>query len=301
MTAVDLDTVRGDFFTALNKRDDAGLERAARRLAEQAELDFPLFRSILNALGFHNRIGLVNDLMRATWTKVQEEPAYSHAAVYAFASRAADHLIYATLQENPEMEIASEGLVAEIARYFPVDRQRLQEHMLLLSGRVGRNWSRADFEKLEMSALRGLMVEFIGFAFRAGASYGRAHLVGDLLPRYFMDRQSGNLRPKPDMAEALRQGRPPLTASSTYPPFPLVPDTDSLALFLERVLQTVHPQPYAAAATLLLLPAWYQFLDARDLVSLSTARQSRQSLQTLRQELDRYWSDHPDQALRVTS
>lgn len=301
MTSVDLEGARVDFFAALNTGDDARLEQAARRFSEHAQLDFPSFLTVLNALGFHNRIELVNELMRATWPQVQEEPAYSRPAVQAFAARAADHLIYATLQEDAQTETAGDELVAEVGRYFPVDRQRLQEYIQFLSGRVGRRWSRADFETLEMPSLRGLMVEFMGYACRAGAPLGRVHLVRDMLPRYFMDRQSGNLRPKPDVAEALRQGRPPIPPPSAQPPFPLVPDKESLALFLERALQTVHPQPYAAAATLLHLPTWFQFLDVRDLISLSASRPRRRSLSTLRQELDRYWTDHPDQSLRVAS
>lgn len=298
MTEEDLTQLRASLIAALNAGDDEKLKHAGRRLAENATVDIPIFHAALNTLGYHNKLALVNHMMGIAWPQLQSEPAYSRPAVDAFAARATDHLIYAFLENGASPDDVDQALLTRLETYFPVDEERVRAYVQLLSGAAGRAWSPADFESLQMQALSGLVVEFTGYACRVQIPQARAHLVRELLPRYLLDRQAGNLQPKPDMAAALREGRRPFPQPTPEPLHPLAPDRPSLKLFLQRILQTVHPQYYMGAAILSLIPHWLAFLDVRDLLAGKIAQQSAEDTTGLRQELGSFWTDHPDEYLR---
>ncbi|HZD10485.1 MAG TPA: hypothetical protein VE553_04015, partial [Candidatus Binatia bacterium] len=241
MTETGSGELEATMYQALNEGDDASLRAAGLRMAGYASGDFPAFRGVLNALGFHNRQALINEMMREAWPQVESTRSYSRSAVEAYAARATDHLIYAYLQREPQAEQPDEALLERLEFYFPVDAQRLEPYIQLLSGRVGRPWSETDFEPLRMPALSGLMVEFLGFGRQVGVPYARSHLLRELLPRYLLDRQAGNLQPKPDVAATLRGERRPFPQPLPTPLHPLAPDRPSLLLFLQRLLQTAYP------------------------------------------------------------
>lgn len=298
MTEPDLTQFLANLIKALNAANQEQLQSAGRQLAENASNDVPVFHAALNALGYHNELTLINDMMRTAWPKLQEEPEYSRPAVDAFAARAADHLIYAFLANRTTEEGIDAALIARLETYFPVDEERLGAYIQLLSGVAGRAWSTADFEPLKMRALNGLMVEFTGYAYRAQIPQARTHLVRELLPRYLLDRQAGNLQPKPDMAAALRQSRRPFSHPPAEPLHSLAPDRPSLKLFLERILQTVNPNYYMGAAMLELMPHWLAFLEVRELLSGDITQRSLEAISGLGQELGAFWAAHPDNALR---
>lgn len=298
MREQDLTHLRASLIEALNSGNSERLQSTGRQMAEMATTDIPIFHAALNALGYHNELALVNHMMGIAWPQLQDEPGYSRPAVDAFAARATDHLLYAFLEGGNTANGIDQALVTRLETYFPVDEERLRPYLQLLSGTAGRSWSAADFEPLQMQALNGLMVEFTGYAHRVQIPQARAHLVRELLPRYLLDRQAGNLQPKPDMAAALREGRRPFPQPPREPLHPLAPDRPSLKLFLERLLQTVHPHYYMSAAILSLIPHWLTFLQVRNLLAGDIARQSRDETGGLQQELASFWADHPDQALR---
>lgn len=297
MTEHDLAQLRIHLIKGLNTGDDEQLQATGLRIAENATDDVPVFHASLNALGFHNKLALINEMMRIAWPKLREEPDYSRPAVEAFAARATDHLIYAALARATSEDIIDQTLIGRLEAYFSVDEERLGAYVQLLSGLAGRAWSTADFEPLEMRALSGLMAEFSGYAFRAHLPQARAHLIRELLPRYLLDRQAGNLQPKPDMAAALRQGRRPFPQPTPEPLHPLAPDSPSLKLFLERILQTVNPNYYMGAAMLEFMPHWLTFLKVRALLAEDIARRAAHDLSGLRQALAPFWDGHPDRAL----
>lgn len=297
MTEHELAQLHIHVIEALNTGDDEQLQVTGLRLAENVADDVPVFHATLNALGYHNKLALINEVMRIAWPKLREEPDYSRPAIEAFAARATDHLIYAALANGTSEDIVDQALIARLETYFPVDEERLDAYVQLLSGVAGRAWSTGDFEPLEMRALSGLMAEFSGFAFRAGLPQARAHLIRELLPRYLLDRQAGNLQPKPDMAAALRQGRRPFPQLPPEPLHPLAPDSPSLKLFLERILQTVNPNYYMGAAMLEFMPHWLTFLKVRELLAGDVARRAAHDLSGLEQALASFWDDHPDRAL----
>ena len=294
----DLAQLEASLIDAFNRGDAPTVRATGLQIAEYAGTDFPAFHAILNALGYHNQLSLINDMMRLAWPQVENEPTFSRPAVEAYAARATDHLIYAYLEQEPRPEAAGDALLQELEAYFAVDAARLQSYLRLLSGEVGRPWSMPDFEPLQMPALSGLLVEFMGYASRAELPYARAHLVREQLPRYLLDRQAGNLQPKPDMAAALRQAQRPFPQIPPEPLHPLAPDRPSLELFLQRMLQTITPQSYAAAAILECLPHWLDFLEVRELLPADIAQRSMEFLPELRRNLSPFWADHPDVTLR---
>lgn len=260
----------------------------ARDLARQAEADFPSLHAALNLLGYHNRLAVINEAMYIAWPQIQEAAGVSQPAVNAYAARAADHLIYAYLADLPpgdEPDPRAPELHEQLERYFPIDPQRLETYLMLLHGSVGRQWTMRDFEPLESQNLSGLMVEFLGYGRRhEEIPYARSHLLRDQLPRYFLDRETGNLYPKEDVAALLRGGRRPRT-TPPEPEHPLCPDAETLETFLHQMVRTVRPQPYAAAALIELAPAWLRFLVARGLVDPEQQQRTLDDLQELEEEL----------------
>ena len=260
----------------------------ARALARQAEADFPALHAALNLLGYYDQLPLINEIMRIAWPQVQDAADYSRPAVNAYAARAADHVIYAYLTDLPagqEPDPQAPELRDRLERYFPVDHQRLGTYLNLLHGRVGRQWTMRDFDPPGMKTLSGLLVEFLGYGHRhEEIPYARAHLVRDQLPRYFLDREAGNLYQKEDVAALLRGGRRPRTAPPE-PDHPLCPDAETLETFLKKLTQTVRPQPYAAAALINLTPAWLRFLAARDLLKHEQQQRTLADLQEIQEEL----------------
>ena len=303
MNGANITRLHSSLHGALNAGDGEQLQALALQITEHAAADFPAFHAILNALGYHNRLSLINEMMLLAWPQVQEDRSYSRPAVEAYAARATDHLIYAFLEDQPQPAdvTMTRELVDRLERYFPVEVDRLQSYLKLLSGDVGRRWSAEDFESLEMPSLGGLIIECLGHSSRANVPYARAHLFRELFPRYLLDRQAGNLQPKPDMAAALRQGRRTFPQPLPEPLHLLAPDQPSLTLFMQRMLQTAYPQPYAAAAILILLPYWLNYLELRELIPQNVAAQSKTFLPDLHRELAPFWADHPDEALRAIS
>jgi len=280
---------------AFNQNRAEDVPPLARDLARQAEADFPALHGALNLLGYHNQLSLINEVMLIAWPRVQEAAAYSRPAVNAYAARAADHVIYAYLTQLPagdEPDPRAPGLHDRLETYLPIDPQRLETYLMLLHGAVGRKWTMRDFHSLEMQSLSGLMVEFLGYGHRhEEIPYARGHLLRDQLPRYFLDREAGNLYPKEDVAALLRGGRRPRTAPPE-PEHPLCPDAETLDSFLRQMVQTVRPQPFAAAAVVELAPAWLRFLVARGLVDPEQQGRALGDLRELKQELPTLQGSH---------
>ncbi len=270
---------------------------AATALAARAADDFPTLHNALNLLGYHGELALGNEVMALAWPQVQAAATYSRPAAAAFASRAADHLIYEYLDRHDPPTAPDEPLLAALERYFPVDAQRLESYFAFLRGEAGRRWSSADFAELDAAALGGLLVEFVGLARRAGVSYGKAHLVREALPRYFLDRQAGYLHPREDVAALLRGGQRPPPAIMGEPPHPLLPDRLTLRSFLQKMLQTVDPQTYPAAAIAELAPLWLRFLAVRGLIAAEQVARAAADLGGLAQEFEPSWREADDPLL----
>ncbi|MDX1663203.1 MAG: hypothetical protein R3272_05370 [Candidatus Promineifilaceae bacterium] len=274
--------------------EEAPEERVAslgREVARRAREDFPVFHQTLNLLGYHNRLTLINKMMILAWDQVQDAASYSSRAVDAYAARATDHLIYRYLEDESGAAGSDAAppaiLVEQLEHFFPVDAERLQPYLLLLRGEAGRPWTAADFGSLSIHNLGGLMIEFLGYAHRVdGVPYARAHLVREQLPRYFLDRAGGHLYPRLDMAARLRGHGPPRPVLPTEPAHPLLPDPLTLEEFISRLVRTVNAQPYAAAATVEMLPTWLDFLRSRHLVPDREAEEAARSLHPLTERLE---------------
>lgn len=283
--------------SALVAGDDDEAASVALTLAARSVEDIPALHAALNMLGYHGRLSLINRVIAEAWPRLQEDKGYSRPAVAAFASRAADHLIYHYLENTPPPDGADAHLLQALERYFAVDVERLDLYLAFLRGDSGRRWQPADFAELDAGPLAGLLVEFVGLAHRAGVSYGKAHLVREHLPRYFLDRQAGYLYPREDIAALLRSGRRPPPAATGTPAEPLAPDRLTLLNFLQKLVQTVQPEPYVAAALVELLPLWLRFLELRDLIPAELYHEALQELDGVAEELAPVWRGAGDPLL----
>lgn len=240
--------------------------RAGLALADNAAQGFPTFHAALNFLGYHNQLALANEMMARAWPEVQANAGYSRAAVTAYAARATDHLLYQYLETVATPDADDPRLHTALTSYFPVDGERLSTYLLLLSGQAGRRWRDGDFARTDTAVLSGLLVEFMGYAHRAGVPYARAHLLREQLPRYLLDREAGYLHPRDDIAALLRQGRPlPPAVQGETIAHPLLPDRLTLINYVQKLVQTIEPQLYGAAALLEFWPLWLDFLFVRGL------------------------------------
>lgn len=283
--------------SALVAGDEDETARAALSLASRAVEDIPALHAALNMLGYHGRLALVNEVMAAAWPRLQVDEGYSRLAVAAFVNRATDHLIYHYLESAPPPAGADAGLVSALERYFAVDAERLDLYLTFLRGESGRRWQPSDFAALDAGALGGLLVEFVGLAHRAGVSYGRAHLVRDELPRYFLDRQAGYLYPREDVAALLRSGRRPPPVATDAPTAPLIPDRLTLLNFVQKLVQTIQPEPYVAGALVELTPLWLRFLALRGLIGDDAYGEAIRDLDGLAAELAPLWHATADPLL----
>ncbi|NLF65951.1 MAG: hypothetical protein GX579_15260 [Chloroflexi bacterium] len=292
----DLTPLLQELQSALVSGDEAEARRAALALAARAVEDIPALHAALNMLGYHGRLDLANEVMAEAWPRLKEDEGYSRPAVTAFMSRATDHLIYHYLESTPPAGLDAD-LVEALERYFEVDTGRLELYLAFLRGESGRRWQPADFATLDAHALSGLLVEFVGLAHRAGVSYSRAHLVRDELPRYLLDRRAGYLYPREDVAALLRTGRRPPPAATGAPAEPLVPDRLTLLNFVQKLVQTIQPQPYVAAALVELMPLWLRFLALRGLITEAVYEEAIRDLDGLAAELAPVWHGTGDPLL----
>lgn len=285
---------------ALVAGDERGAAETALALGSRAMEDIPALHAGLNMLGYHGRLALANRVMAQAWAQLQEDEAFSRPAREAFAGRAADHLIYHYLERTPPPAGTDAGLREALNRFFAVDAEKLDLYLSFLRGESGRRWQPQDFAGLDAGALSGLLVEFVGLAHRAGVSYGKAHLVREQLPRYFLDRRAGYLYPREDIAALLRAGRRPPPAATEAPAEPLVPDRLTLLSFLQKLVQTIQPEPYVAAALVELAPLWLRFLELRDLITADVYDDAVRDLDGLAAEMAPVWRGTGDPLLIAT-
>lgn len=245
------------------------LQQIAATFPQQTSLH--PFHQTLDLLAYHGQSAALADLLTWAWPHLSQSPLLNPAGVQALAQQASDSLVLHFVATHPAGTPANEQLLAALQPFFPVDNAQLDAYLALLSGRVGRPWSLAHFTPLTAANLAGLMVEFLGYVqAHALAPLTRADLLRQQLPRYLLARQAGELNPRQDVAELLRQGRIP-GREPPRPEHPLTPDPATLAIFLDRLTQIIHPRPYAAAAFVDLMPAWFHFLASRQLIEASQA------------------------------
>lgn len=121
----------------------------------------------------------------------------------------------------------------------------------------------------------------------------KSELGREQLVKYFVDRLAGELEPRQSMLEAAFNRPKPKTRS---PEFYLkgdensvnwlCPDRETLDHFLSDLFHFLNPQPYTAAATLELMPAWLRFLESRQLISTSLREKTLQNLLKLGADLN---------------
>lgn len=291
-----MDETHQELIAAIDAGEESRVSELAYALAAEAGANPPAFYDTLNLLGYHGRLDLINEVMARAWPQVQEAGSYSGAAAQAYAGRATDHLLYAYLEETEQVDAQDRALQQQLERYFPIDPERLAPYLGLLAGHVGRRWRADDFAELDPQKLQGLMIEFMGYAHQAGSAYARAHLVREHLPRYFLDRKAGNLYPKEDVGALLREGRRPRPVVPEAED-PLLPDAQTLDNFLQKMLQTVNPQPYVAAAILELLPLWLRFLGRRGLVEDKRRAEAQEAVREVGERIRPLLTSFADPAL----
>lgn len=270
-------------------RADA-LKYALLKLAGAAARDVATFLRAADALAYHGRTDALAEMLGAAWPLLSRAEGLADAHRRELASLLTDTLIFQHLAQAETADLSP--LLDGLNQYFPIDEARLAPYVRLLSRQAGyrRQLRDFDFGSSEQAAqnLSALLIEAVAYLHHVeGAPFTKANLLRLPLLRYFTERRTGQLEPRPDMAAVLRGERPmPRPPEQRHP---LCPDGDTLARLFEKLLHAAQPQPYRTAVCFELLPGWLRFLLSRGLIDGDQQHQTLQEVGALRDDLQQTW------------
>lgn len=265
--------------------DAAAQQAALAAIAEMVVKETAVCQHTIDMLSYHNQLEALIQLLQPAYAKVSTDKSASEWQQQTITAQLMDALIFQFLESNPTTSaIAPPELVATLQALVPLEAEELNRYLAFLSGYTQYKWELAHLAEHPPQNMAALMLEFLAFAHEeAGVAYGRSNLLRQLLPTYFVERRTGQLNPRQDIGDLMRQGRP--VARPTPNPHPLAPDSDTLARFMAKLLNYDPIRPYLAAALFTLMPTWLRFLQTRTLLSPDEANAALADLATLRDDL----------------
>jgi hypothetical protein len=287
----------------------ADVHSLARVIAATAA-DHPLtFHDNIDRLAYHGHLGLMVEMIAIAWPELQKVGATVPGSLEGLAARATDAIIYQYLAHNPAIDAHDPTLQAQLETYFAISPERLDQYMAFISGDIVAQWRPEHFElppnppaavvnyqapAATVQNLQTLALGFVGYLYRQeGVPFSKGDLTRQHIPRYILDRHSGVLNPRQPLADLSQRDRPPHLAQAAQPvAHPLCPDLDTFQRYLDRLLVSGNPQPYRAAATFELMPAWLRYLESANLIDAGQHQQTRQALAPLPSQMAPTWSNY---------
>lgn len=265
-------------------------------LAQQARSNWPEFQSLLNMLAYHGETAVLAQLLTDNWSTLKNDTQLNDWQKQTIATFTCDILIFHHLQTSKE---PTPDLQEQLQHFYPVDPQQLARYLTALTSQSGHEWKLIHFHiddptpETNQQASQNLavfMLDFVAYAHKAhNAAYAKANVMRQHLPVYFVERRTGQLEPRQDIAAAMRGERP-------YPiirpqPHPLCPDPVTLEQFMAKLLN-YQPQPYIAAALFELIPAWLQFLQTKNLIDAAQQQKTIAECSQMVPDLQQYFQTH---------
>ncbi|MCB8979717.1 MAG: hypothetical protein H6657_20090 [Ardenticatenaceae bacterium] len=265
--------------------DAAAQQAALAAIAEMVVKETAVCQHTIDMLSYHNQPDALIQLLQTAYAKVSTDKSASEWQQQTITAQLMDALIFQFLESDPANSAAAPPeLVAALQALVPLETEELNRYLAFLSGYTQYKWELAHLAEHAPQNMAALMLEFLAFAHKeAGVAYGRSNLVRQLLPTYFVERRTGQLNPRQDIGDLMRQGRP--IARPKPNPHPLAPDSDTLARFLAKLLNYDPIRPYPAAALFTLMPTWLRFLQARSLLKPDEANATLADLASLKDDL----------------
>ncbi|WP_420642739.1 hypothetical protein [Candidatus Leptofilum sp.] len=271
------------------------MDEAARQaaLAEMGKMvaQTAVFQHTTDMLSYHNQLVSLIQLLQNGYTQLQTSDNPSEWQQQTIAALLMDTLIFQFLEsDSPERENAPSELVNALQSIVPIDADELNRYLAHLRGYTQYQWQLAHLTEHPPQNMAVLMIEFLAFAYKEEkVAYGRTNLIRHLLPTYFVERRTGQLNPRQNISDLMRQGRPIPKPPAGF--HPLAPDKESLQRFLAKLLNYDPVRPYAAAALFTLLPIWLRFLQVRNLLTDAEADAALDDLAWLKGDLHSYFAN----------
>ncbi|MBK8901828.1 MAG: hypothetical protein IPM53_11630 [Anaerolineaceae bacterium] len=265
--------------------DEAAQRAALAAVGEAVVGETAVFQHTTDMLSYHNQLALLIHLLQTGYKQLRNSATASEWQQQTTTALLMDGLIFHYLASFPaDSATASPELFAALQAIVPIDAEELNRYLAHLSGYTQYQWELEHLAEHPPQNMAALMIEFLAFAHReAGVPYGRTNLIRHLLPTYFVERRTGQLNPRQDIGDLMRQGRP--IPKPRPNPHPLAPDSDTLQRFLARLLNYDAIRPYPAAALFTLMPAWLRFLQTRHLLAANEAQAVLDDLSSLQPDL----------------
>ncbi len=271
--------------------DEAVKQATLAAVGEAVGQETAVFQHTTDMLSYHNELTSLIYLLQTAHTSLKAEKSASEWQRQSVTALLLDALIFHYLESDPaDSATAPPELLAALQAIVPVEAEALNRYLAHLAGYTQYQWELEHLAEHSPQNVAALMLEFLAFAKKeAGVAYGRSHLVRQLLPTYFVERRTGQLNPRQDLGDLMRQGRPIIRPKPN--PHPLAPDSDTLPRFLAKLLNYEAVRPYPAAALFTLLPTWLRFLQARALLTPAEASATLDDLASLQGDLHTFFSN----------
>jgi hypothetical protein len=285
------------------------LPELCRSLADTAGKHLDEIYTTLELLLYHGQLAPASEMLRRAWPLVRKSKDYFPGATDELASRAQDLSALAYLEHADYPAADDPQLTTVLEEVDSIDPSRLAEYIALVAGLSRRTWSlddvairtSSDREKKPDPAhlqLIDLTLAFIGEAWREdGIPLSRSDLGRISLIEYIVQRHDGKLSDKGQRPRPSAQARKGKGILQPEPTNLLLPDYSTLDRHLASFLGFLSAKPYAAAATLELLPAWLRFLESRALITPEQRAAALADLRPLVHQAEGIWKERSDGAV----
>lgn len=281
-------------------------------LAQRADRDIDSFNNAVDQLAYHGQLSILFEAMRIAWPLIEDSLEIVPWGIAEVSGQAAQFLIFDYLERHGADTAGRPELFERLKTYAKFETEQVNRFMALLTGQAGRQWAKDDFNFKPQVRRRGdheairlpknvqqnlfeLSLDFQGYLRReenmpwTKSELGRLQLI-----KYLVERLNGELEPRLSMLEsAMNRPRPKTRSPRFYMTGDenavnwLCPDRGTLDHFLSGLFHFLNHQPYAAAATFEIIPAWLRFLEAHRLLSAPLCEKTRLDLRKLNTDLSK--------------
>lgn len=279
---------------ARGRLDD--LAPLATEIAAHAGDDIDTFDLVFDSLAYHCNLSTLVEVMRIGWSGVRSSGDILPWGVDEFVDRAfrLEMLRYCERAVRPKPD--DPALIERLASYVTdVKHDSVTEFVLRVTGRAQRITS-ADQWRIE--SCEPLCLEFLGHLVReCGVSPGKADLGCENLCVYLLQRLNGRMKHAPQLYDPGR--RPPKRKGKSHRTqrravHVLCPDTKTFDPYLARQLGFFSARYHKVAATMEIIPAWFRFLELRQLIDAREHHDTLRNLSGLHADLLKLWKKYPD-------
>jgi len=261
--------------------------------AEDPDLD--LFSMVIDRLMYHGQIQPLIETMAQAWSKISESANLLPWAIDEFGGRLM-HLNLLHYLETSENARPDDSLLLETTTAYGEWKEGwLERFVPHLTSPAPSAWQPADFDETVDADqwhdnLNDLLAEFVADQHRAGIPYGRGYMAWAQLAEALEQQFVAPSAPSSRRGKGSRKGKGKKRGAKTQsarPSSSLVPRYQTTDKALVDLPPFLEAQPYRAAATLELLPAYLYFLAHLGLVHPTEMDEALAELQPLKEHAPR--------------